>query len=327
MTTLTKPTYRYSYTIGNQATPPAHGFSGPIDVALGPNGLLYMACSYYEYTPSWKFVAKFNMDEDYMGHFGSYGAGDGQFTWPNSIAVDREGRVYVTDEWLQRISVFDPDGQFLGKWGEQGQELGQWDRPAGIAFDADNNLLVADSLNHRVQKFTPEGSFISAFGGPGDGEGQFNMPWGINTDREGNIYVVDWRNDRVQKFTADGQFLMQIGHSGEGEGELRRPAGVAVDSQGFIYVTDWGHDIVQVFDAEGGYVTKFIGDCHGYSKWAEARMASDPESMSKQRAVVTDFTIERVLFQPTGIEVDDQDRILVVDTGRHRMQIYEKENA
>jgi hypothetical protein len=49
--------------------------------------------------------------------------------------------------------------------------------------------------------------------------------------------------------------------------------------------------------------------------------------MAKQRAEVSDFTIERVFFQPTGIEVDEQGRILVVDTGRHRIQIYEKSAA
>ena len=323
-TAVKTPVYKYSYTIGNQATPPAHGFSGPVDVALGKDGLLYVACSYYEYTPSWKFVVKCNMDEDYLTHFGKYGEEDGQFTWPNSIAVDQQGNVYVTDEWQQHISVFDADGIFLKKWGTQGEDDGKWNRPAGIAFDADDNLLVVDSLNSRVQKFTSDGHFISKFGGTGSGEGQFNTPWGINTDRQGNIYVADWRNDRIQKFSAEGQFLMQVGHGGEGEGELRRPSGVAVDADGYVYVVDWGHDRVNVYNPEGQYVTKFIGDCHGYSKWAQARMNSDPEGMSKQRAEVSDFTIERVFFQPTGIEVDEQGRILVVDTGRHRIQIYEK---
>ena len=318
------PTYKYSYTIGNQATPPAPGFAGPVDVALGKNGLLYVVCNYYEYAPSRKFVVKCNMDQDYLAHFGSYGEGEGQFTWPNSIAVDREGRVYLTDEWQSRIVVFDGDGKSLAKWGIEGQGDGEWDRPAGICFDADDNLLVVDSLNHRVQKFSKDGRFISKFGGPGAGEGQFNTPWGINVDRQGNIYVADWRNDRVQKFTADGQFLMSIGRSGDGEGEFNRPSGVAVDSDGYIYVVDWGHDRVEVFDPQGRYVTRFIGDCHGYSKWAQARMDSDPEGMSAERAVIKDFTIERVFFQPTGIEVDDQDRILIVDTGRHRIQIYEK---
>ena len=318
------PTYRYSYTIGNQATPPAHGFSGPVSVACAGNGLLYVMCSYYEYQPAWKFVAKCNMDEEYLGAFGSYGAGDGQFTWPNTVAVDRTGLVYVSDEWLQRISVFDADGQFLRKMEQQGSADGEWDRPAGIIFDADDNMLVVDSLNSRVQKLTRDGQFISKFGEFGDGEGQFNTPWGINLDRDGNIYVADWRNDRIQQFDAEGRFLQQFGGPGDREGGLRRPSGVAVDSQGYVYVSDWGHDIVQVFDPQGEYVTKFIGDCHGYSKWAVARMASDPEGMSKERAVVRDFIVERVFFQPTTVRVDDQDRILVVDTGRHRIQVYER---
>ena len=114
---IASPTYEHRQTIGNQGTPPAHGFSAPVDVAVGPNGLLYVVCSYYEYPPSSKFLVKCNMDEEYLGAFGSYGSADGQFTWPNSIALDQEGNVYLSDEWLNRISVFDSDGNFLRKWG------------------------------------------------------------------------------------------------------------------------------------------------------------------------------------------------------------------
>ena len=326
MTTLTEvtPSFKYSYTIGNQAVPPAHGFSGPVSVAMGKDGLLYVLCSYYEYVPAWKFVVKCNMDEDYLMHFGSYGAGEGQFTWPNSVAVDSTGFVHVTDEWLNRISVFDCDGKLTKTWGVQGHDNGQWDRPAGIIFDSDDNLLLVDSLNSRVQKFSNHGEFISTFGSFGDGPGNLNTPWGINLDADGNIYVADWRNDRIQKFDSNGNYILQIGSSGHGDGGLRRPSGVAVDSDGYVYVADWGHDRVQVFDAKGTYVDQFNGECHGYSKWAQARMSSDPEGMSAQRAVVTDFTVERVFFQPTGIQVDSNGRILVVDTGRHSIQIYEK---
>jgi DNA-binding beta-propeller fold protein YncE len=321
---VSAPTYTYSHTIGNQATPPAHGFSAPVDVALGQNGLLYVVCDYYEYPPTSKFIVKCTIDEEYLGAFGSYGAGDGQFTWPNSIAVDKEGNVYLTDEWLHRISVYDSDGKFLRQWGAQGDGEGQWNRPAGIAFDTEDNLLVVDSLNHRIQKFTKGGKFLGQWGGPGSGDGQFNTPWGINLDYKGNVYVADWRNDRIQKFTADGRFLMQIGRSGNGDGEFHRPSGVAVDREGYIYAVDWGHDQVQVFDPEGRFITRFIGDCPGYSKWAKARMASNPESMAEQRALVKDFRPERMFFHPTGIEVDHESRIIVVDCGRHRLQIYQK---
>ena len=117
---------------------------------------------------------------------------------------------------------------------------------------------------------------------------------------------------------------MQVGKGGDGEGELQRPSGVAVDREGYVYVVDWGHEIVQVYDPEGHFAARLIGDCPGFSKWAVARMASNPENMAAQRAVVTDFTIERIFFNPTSIEIDDDNRILIVDCGRHRIQIYEK---
>jgi len=323
-TAVSTPVFTYSHTIGNQATPPAEGFTAPVDVALGKDGLLYVICDYYEYPPTSKFVVKCNVDEEYLGAFGSYGTEEGQFTWPNSVAVDDSGSVYLTDEWLNQISVFDGDGKFLRRWGIEGDGDGQWNRPAGIAFDAADDVLVVDSFNHRIQKFTKEGEFLGKWGGPGKGEGEFDTPWGINLDSDGNVYVADWRNDRIQKLSSDGKFLMQVGRSGEGDGEFLRPSGVAVDKEGYIYVVDWGHDRVQVFDAQGRFVTKFLGDCHGYSKWATARMASNPESMAEQRAEVKSLLPEQLFFHPTGIEVDDENRIFVVDTGRHRIQIYQK---
>ena len=323
-TSVPSPVFTYSHTIGNQGTPPAHGFSAPVDVALGKRGLLYVICDYYEYPPASKFLVKCTVDEDYLGAFGSYGTEEGQFTWPNSVAVDSSGNVFLTDEWLHKISVFDGDGNFLHRWGTEGEGDGQWRRPAGIVFDAADDLLVVDSFNNRIQKFTKEGEFLGKWGSSGQGEGQFDTPWGINLDSEGNVYIADWRNDRIQKFSSDGQFMLQVGSSGDDDGELRRPSGVAVDGDGYIFVTDWGHDRVQVFDAEGRFVTKFIGDCPGYSKWATARMASNPESMAEQRAEVKSFYAEQVFFQPTGIAVDDKNRIFVVDTGRHRIQIYQK---
>ena len=321
---ISKPIFRYDHTIGNQASPPAPGFTAPTALALGPGGLLYVVSDYYEFNPNGKFVVKCTIDEGYLGAFGSYGTEEGQLTWPNALAVDRDGNVYLSDEWLQQISVFDPDGTFQRKSGTEGEEDGHWNRPAGLAFDRQDNLLVVDSLNHRIQRFTKAGHFLDKWGSFGTGQGELNAPWGITVDHQGNVYVADWRNDRVQKFTTDGRFLMAIGHSGSGDGEFNRPSGVAVDREGNIYVVDWRNDRVQVFDLRGRFITKFLGDCHGYSRWAEERMASNPENMKEQRAQVKDLTPEQRFFMPTGIVVDPQDRIIISDTGSHRLQIYQK---
>ena len=316
--------YEYIKTIGNAAAPGQIGFRNPVDVALGQRGLLYVLNHAAENTPNGKRVAKCTIDEEnFLGEFGTFGTEDGQFSWPNSLAVDRDGDVYVSDEWLHRVSVFDPDGIFRHKWGVQGTGDGQWDRPAGLAFDGDENLLVVDSLNHRVQKFTKDGKFLTKWGGPGKGEGEFDSPWGIALDGPGNVYIADWRNDRVQKFTGDGKFLLQLGSRGNGEGELNRPSGVAVDQQGYIYVTDWGNDRVQVFDGDGKPVTQLFGDS-GLSKWGVDRLSTNPENMLEQRARVKEPDAEKWFVQPTAVAVDDSDRVIVVDSARHRLQIYQK---
>ena len=327
MSTQTRSTtisYEYVKAIGNAAAPGQIGFRNPVDVALGESGLLYVLNHAAENTPNGKRVAKCTIDEeDFLGEFGSFGAEDGQFTWPNSLAVDKDGNVHVSDEWLNRISVFDPDGNFLYKWGDDRQRASQWNRPAGIAFDGEDNLLVVDSLNHRIQVFKKDGSFLSQWGKLGKNESEFDTPWGIAVDDTGSVYVADWRNDRIQKFTAGGNFLMQLGGPGDSDGRFNRPSDVAIDREGYIYVADWGNDRVQVFDAQGRFVTRLIGDA-GLSRWGEDRLSTNPENMLEQRAIVKDRDSEKRFVQPTAVVVDESGRAIIVDSARHRLQIYQK---
>ena len=98
--------YEYIKTIGNAAAPGQIGFRNPVDVALGQRGLLYVLNHAAENTPNGKQVAKCTIDDDYMGGFGTFGTDDGQFTWPNSVAVDQEGNVYVASwsgGWLNKF--------------------------------------------------------------------------------------------------------------------------------------------------------------------------------------------------------------------------------
>jgi DNA-binding beta-propeller fold protein YncE len=43
---------------------------------------------------------------DYVGAFGGMGAGDGQFQFPNSVAIDARGRVYVADTFNDRVQIW-----------------------------------------------------------------------------------------------------------------------------------------------------------------------------------------------------------------------------
>ena len=162
-----------------------------------------------------KRVTMCTVDEEYLGEFSSGGVEDGQIMWPSAIALDSDGNVYVSDEALQRISIFDSGGQYLGKWGAKGRGDGEFNRPSYIAFDADDNLLVSDSLNCRVQRYTREGTLPGVVGPSRPRDGEFNLPWGIHVSpQSGDVLVSDWRNDRVQRFDADGHHKATYGTSG-----------------------------------------------------------------------------------------------------------------
>jgi tripartite motif-containing protein 71 len=321
VTNLSDSGYHYSHTLGIDLYD-GRGFRDPVDVALGPDGTVYVlqrGTPFHQNT----LIKKCTIDEEFLEEFGAYGTGPGQWVWPACLIMDAEQRLYVSDEWNNRISIFDSQGYLLDEWGRAGCDAGQLFRPCGIALDHEMNLLVVDAGNHRVQRFTASGEFISGWGGPGSEEGRFNMPWGVAVGPEGEIYVSDWRNDRVQKFTSQGEFLLQWGTSGSDDGQFNRPAGLAVDADGGVYVVDWHNNRVQIFDPAGNFRTKLLGNAT-VSTWGEEQLANFPE-MVEERRVAKDLNLEKLFSNPRGIKVDDQGRVFVVDCARGRIQIYRKE--
>ena len=334
--------FPYSHTVGFMANQ-GRGFNNPIDVALAPSGALYVlnrAGPEVGIRLPYKRVTICTVDEQYLGEFSTGGIEDGQLWWPSSLAFDRQGLLYVADEALNHVSVFTAEGQFLAKWGEAGSEEGQLNRPSYIAFDGNDDLLIADSLNHRVQKFTKDGRFLETWGQYGDGPGQFNMPWGLAVDHAGNVLVADWRNDRVQMFDGQGNFLRQWAAGPVGSKLFHRPANVAVDSDGLLYVADWGNERVQVLAPDGEVLASLRGDSVD-SQWAQDYFAANPDEGAARLAA--DLTpelgpaaeplreesanVEELFWGPTSISLDDQGRIYVVDSCRHRLQVYRKRPA
>ena len=309
-------------TIGRRETA-GPGFQFPCALAANDRlGRIYVVSRAQEERLDAVRVTICSADEDYIAQFGSGGNNDGQFMWPSSIAIDQDDNVYLADEWLNRISIFNDDGEFLGKWGTEGSEDGQLRRPSGLAFDRDDNLLVVDGSNNRIQKFTREGRFLAKWGSAGKGDGQFNLPWGIGTDPGGDVYVADWRNDRIQKFSRDGTFLMKFGSSGKEDGQFSRPTDVAVDQDGDIYVADCGNDRVQMFDANGSHIATLHGEA-GISKWAKLKLDANAYAW-KEREIADGLPQEKLFWQPIAVTVDAKGQVLVLERGRHRIQIYTK---
>ena len=327
-TTVAGRTWNFSHAIGLQVgigniSPGAAGFAAPTAVTTAPGGVLYVlsrghAARDIDAVANQR-IAKLTIDEEFLGEFGRR-----EFTWPVSLAVDREGNIYCSDEYLNIIAIYDTGLQRQGQWGVTGSGRGQLNGAAGIAFDSEDNLYVVDSLGDRVQKFTRDGQYLLGWGASGQGHGQFNRPWGITTGRDGNVYVADWGNDRCQKFTSEGEFLVEIGGPGDGPGGLKRPSDVAVDTEGDVYVTDWGNMRVQIYASDGDPITSLRGDAHKFSKWAQEMVNANPDFVKAYNRVEDLSPLYR-FDRPTGITMDDQDRIIVTDTNRCRLQVYAKE--
>ena len=335
-------TWHFSHALGRRTTSAEGGFNAPVAIATAPGGVLFVVSKGWDVpidAPGFtsRRICKLTIEEEFFGDFAHR-----EFVWPAGIAVSSDGDVYCSDEHLNAISWFGPDGPFcvedsgrantepfaerLGHWGETGSREGEIDGPSGIAFDAKDDLYVVDSRNNRVQKFAKDGGFILSWGAEGSGPGELRRPWGVTVDRRGDVYVADWGNDRVQKFSPEGDHMLTFPSAGSPGGTLDHPADVAVDSEGDVYVTDWGNMRVQIYDPKGDVLTALHGDSTVFSNWGRRRVEADPPVVDAYRRIEDRTPIGR-FRRPVGIAVDEEDRIIVTDSTKGRLQVYAKERG
>ncbi len=322
----------YDMTVGMTAME-GRGFYYPSDIAVGRDGRFYVVNRSLESVDRGVRVTMCDIESEYYGIFGTYGEGDGQFVWASCAAIDSQDRVYVTDEYLSRVSVFDPDGKFLSNWGESGGGEGELDGTSGIAIDAADSVYVSDTHNGRVQKFTADGGHLLTLG-----SGELDLPWGLTVAPSGDVYAADWGNDRIARFSPSGELTGSYGSTGRGDGELMRPASVAVDDDGYMYVADWGNERIQVLDPDGGFVMKNRGEAT-LSKWAanfltinreegEARSRADLEPeielFDPDDPHEESSKIEKLFWAPVSVKFDSSGRLLVLESNRHRIQVFRK---
>jgi len=171
-----------------------------------------------------------------------YGSADGmgtnaEFSYPNSLALDPAGNIYVADTENNEIRKVTPNGMVTTVAGSpptftaennyyngipfpcndspQPTEAGFF-LPYGIAVDTASNLYVADTYDCEIRKITPAGGVttiggqpifepysypIYPVGGNQNGAGSsalFSSPIGIAVDGNGNLYVGDTGNDEIR---------------------------------------------------------------------------------------------------------------------------------
>ena len=188
-------------------------FSGVTDVAVAPDGSIYVTDGYGN-----NRLVKFSPRGEVLFEVGGAEPGDGpgQFRLPHGVTLDAAGRVYVADRSNVRIQIFEPDGTFITQW--TSEALG---RPWGLEVAADGFLYVVDGGDYwltrqllserpdtlprdraRVHRMDLDGNILDTFGAYGQYAGQMIWPHDVAVDRTGGIYVAEVHQGmRVQKFT------------------------------------------------------------------------------------------------------------------------------
>lgn len=163
------------------------------DIAVGPNGLVYVTDSTNNLVKVYSAAGAFSFS------FGGAGINPGQMMFPTGIAIDEAAQeVYVVDHNNGRVQVFDLNGAFKRTFGSFGSGQGRLTRPHGIAV-ANGNVYVADAYQSTVEVFTTAGTFVSFVGQYGTGPGGLKVPMDVSM-KGTKLFVSNTDNQRIEVF-------------------------------------------------------------------------------------------------------------------------------
>lgn len=185
--------------------------AGPQGMAASADGHVYIADTLNNRMAHWQILASGTARHvrNFVWHQGGKDGGAAPFT-PTDAVLAEDNRLYVTDQFNNRICVFDRDGNPLFTFGRQGYwQEGEPDGdrfmlPVSLATEG-NRLFVNDLVNRALKVFTlgdgvPQfASGISLFKRTTD-QGGVWMPFLMHA-RDGRLYVADSTYNLIQVYS------------------------------------------------------------------------------------------------------------------------------
>ena len=306
----------FSKSGSQDGTGSAARFNEPGDVAVDSSNKLYVAdtnnCTIRKITPAAVVTTLAGLPSP--GHTNGTGSA-ARFDFPQGVAVDTTGKIYVADTIESAIRKITPTAvvsTFAGLPGTSGYvdatgTAARFRGPRWLTVGALNNVYVGDTFNFVVRKITPSAVVSSVVTNPANGAGQLR---GVAMDTSGNIYTADLPHHTIRKITPDGTAtifagLNDIPGSANGIGSAARfnfPTGLAVDGAGNVYVGDSGNNAIRKI-TPAARVTTFAG--------------SDSPSLFGS----ADGTGTAARFNaPFGVAVDNSGNVFVTDTGNNTIR-------
>ena len=264
-----------------------------------------------------------------MGYSGDGGpAVKARLSYPNDVAVDGAGNLYIADSGNNRVRRVDASGiittvagsgeeDYIGDGGPAVEA--RLKGPEGVALDGSGNIYIAETLSHRVRRVDAAGTITtiagigeSGYGGDGGpaNQAQLYRPKDVTADSSGNLYIADAYNNRIRRVDTSGIITTVAGSghrgfSGDGgpavEAHLNRPFDVVVDGADNLYIADTSNHRIRRVDASGTITTiAGIG--------SEGLFGDDGPA------------VEAELRAPSGVALDDPGNIYIADTYNMRIR-------
>lgn len=281
----------------------------PLGVAVDASGNLFIADSFIErirkVTPGGIITTVAGIGV--AGYSGDGGpATDAELSFPDALALDSAGDLYISDSDNNRIRRVSSVGTITtvagtGSFGFSGDggeaTAARLETPDGVAADPFGNLYISDG-NGRLRKVSAGIINTVAGGGPENAAAapfaMFFETDGIAKDNSGNVYVSDRLNNRVRMIAPSGSISTVAGtgisgYSGDNgpatAAQLNDPTGLTVDSNGALYIADSGSSLIR--KVAGETITTEAGSYPGCGNPGDGGLATSAQLCSPS-AVATD---------------------------------------
>jgi sugar lactone lactonase YvrE len=159
---------------------------------------------------------------------GADGYSAGGLGYPDAVAIDTNGTVWVADNYNATVTLLSSSGQPLS--GAKGYTTPKLAFPVAVAIDANHNGWVANVEDGYVTKVSADGSQFASYAcciGPA----------GIAIDPRGFVWVADYSGNSVAQMASDGT-IISTGYS-DNQASIIHPQGIAIDGSGHVWVTNY----------------------------------------------------------------------------------------